>query len=758
MIKIIYILEIEMLLNEAANFSSAEEVIKTIFKGNAGIGANTFFGGKSLKEVLEDEYVVKQLQSSLNDIKKKVRPEQYNAAVAIFLKKIEKKGAEEFCQFKEHDTANVFNVWIDSIIAYFNNKDKREAKEDKEVKDRIEKYLKSTFNVAFDHDFEKWIEEFFAKNQTMKNPSKEITTLYSQDGWKLQVPNTFAGDVFLAKINGKKTHWCTAADYRNFEAYTRNGNKLYVIRNEDKDVIFQCDFGETRDEEEPGGEPGGHASFKNFDDHSATIREVVQAGVPAELLKLIKNGKGEHMYSKIGNDLEVQKNIKPKEEKSIDTWKITKYASYKEMLSEFPSVLKNKVSLGYTGDRGSKTIEDVLNITKNHTAPDVVGFYKITNGDRVFAFFKTVEERGIFLKTRERQAEDEYDEYDYGEPNSLFEIKNGIVKRVSIKQVVAEKNIDPKVKKLLIGIEENKNPPKGLVDEKPIVSKIGSSHGISIFEVGNAAGLASVLPKKAFSSFIYSINNRKEKRPEAQDYSYHKLFEKSKWNKLYLIILYAEKNYRGLRRDNTYFIYNKGSNIFFDFSDSGKYWVFETKDKIVDFFNSTTRHDPEKLNQLIKVFPELKSEVYSRYKKALGNIIADTGRDKNGNTVRFKLMKLDGPSKANEIFKKYKAVKPLNGIEYIVVNDEYVYNFKNLTIGELVRDDGTFSFNITYYDKDGEGKITFNPKKSDTANLNKIFGFKNSNEHTDFKDSYRKALGIKQKINDTQDKVKDNIK
>lgn len=126
----------------------------------------------------------------------------------------------------------------DAIFTYLQNYKKPWVKQLSKYNDFINKpYNRDTW-----HDFEKEIQENLDKHGKANKGSgiqDDVKILYPKDseGWELKMPLSFAGSkaaAFYGKEGEeqKPTHWCTRADIRYYNHYTKNNKfPLYIFRN-----------------------------------------------------------------------------------------------------------------------------------------------------------------------------------------------------------------------------------------------------------------------------------------------------------------------------------------------------------------------------------------------------------------------------------------------------------------------------------------------------------------------------------------------
>jgi len=298
----------ENILNEATEIKNEYDLAKMILRGQiSGVSAKTFFGKhydfiQSKIEKQEKSMPLSFLSYLLKIIKSSEIPSRYeNALIFLILKKA-----------KEYNNINI-QFSIDPYLTYFQNKNKKEAKENPEIKSLFDKFEKEEINSKFNNDFEQKINAFFAQKATVKS-NNEIEVIYPKDeeGWEVFSPKTFAAAKQLACIANRKAKWCTAAGANYFNRYTENNNKLYIIRNNKKDLIYQMDWGEIRDNSKP--------NFMDENDNQVSFLFALK-NIPLNVLRYIKNKNGENVADLINLVLNKEK----KEDKKLkENWEAKK--------------------------------------------------------------------------------------------------------------------------------------------------------------------------------------------------------------------------------------------------------------------------------------------------------------------------------------------------------------------------------------------------------------------------------------------------
>lgn len=267
------------LLSEAVELNTPDTIIRAIIRGQVpGVKRREFFN-REIEE--QDKYIRKGLSTLIDVLNSRVSKDDFNRYMILFLQKA--KIARVFGHFDERALGEM----VDGFKAYFGNINKKEVKEDEEIKQRFIEFAQEKLYLNRVKEFEQWANETFVEKAKMKKDDAQI--IYDKDGWQVIVPKTFAAAKEYACMNGRKAQWCTAAQSAHYDNYTNNGaDDIYIIRSEKRDKMFQMDFGNK-----------GIANFKNESDDAATISEIKKAGVPDDLLAFLKNKEGKSIKDSI---------------------------------------------------------------------------------------------------------------------------------------------------------------------------------------------------------------------------------------------------------------------------------------------------------------------------------------------------------------------------------------------------------------------------------------------------------------------------
>lgn len=214
------------IITEGYKFETAEQAYDAIQSKKLGVKINPNFlvNNDELKEIK-----ARTLKAKLN-------------AFYTNAKSLEINDPTYGVQFLISHTSNIDQlssaISNDAIFTYLQNYKKPWVKQLSKYNDFINKpYNKDTW-----HDFEKEIQENLNKHGKANKGSgvqDDIKVLYPKDseGWELKIPLSFAGSkaaAFYGKEGEeqKPTHWCTRADVRYYNHYTKSNKfPLYIFRN-----------------------------------------------------------------------------------------------------------------------------------------------------------------------------------------------------------------------------------------------------------------------------------------------------------------------------------------------------------------------------------------------------------------------------------------------------------------------------------------------------------------------------------------------
>ncbi len=354
-------------LMEATEFNTPEEVIRAIQRGQVpGVKATEFFKNNS------ETALNNSLKLVLNKIKASVPADEVNKYLFLFLKKMNNRSIVKVLNIIE--TSNNFNLILDPLKSYFRNVNKAEVKNDPEVKRRFTEFANSEFELQDAYNFEKWANEKFAQKAKIKKQDEEKKLIYDKDGWQVYIAKTFAANRELACMNKRKATWCTAANNESFNLYSENKTvNIYVIRNEEKDVMYQLDFGKRHG-----------PNFKDEADKDISIKKINSINFPKDLLQVIKDENGRSLYEMLQSN-KTEKDVNdenPTKQKNLGEWKETVFKNFKEFNEE---IEKYNASFKLY-DRAEKSARDIMKNNKDSYFKTINKIGKITNGERTYYY------------------------------------------------------------------------------------------------------------------------------------------------------------------------------------------------------------------------------------------------------------------------------------------------------------------------------------------------------------------------------------
>ena len=134
----------------------------------------------------------------------------------------------------------------------------------------FDKFEEVNLTDSFNKTFENEINKIFEDYAEMKSDDEyEVIYPTDSDGWEVVVPKTFGAAKYLSSFKGiGKAYWCTASHAESFKKYTKNDNKLYIIRNVKKSILYQMDWGYQYKWTEP--------SFQNFHNKQISVNTAIE--------------------------------------------------------------------------------------------------------------------------------------------------------------------------------------------------------------------------------------------------------------------------------------------------------------------------------------------------------------------------------------------------------------------------------------------------------------------------------------------------
>ena len=306
------------LLTESTIIENGEALLKAFERGRVPNVSMKKFFTKIEKE--HRDQTIRYFNSLINRLRNAgINNEKFNSYIFLFLRKA--RTLEGLKKTLHSSVESFTSECLDPMLAYFNNNNKAEAKNDEKVKKLFQDFESSPFSKK-DKTFEQRVNKIFEEKATIKK-DKVKSDKYS-GGWEVFKPKNFAEAKAFSCMNSRKAKWCTAANSRFFNQYSKN-SQLIIIKNEKKNVMFQLNF---------SGDEG--LNFKNEADHSASVEEFMKHNPPEELLKALTNSKGKSVYD-----------IVHREDKETEE---------RKLLFEYPSGIKVE-EVKKSGMLNKKTIE-----------------------------------------------------------------------------------------------------------------------------------------------------------------------------------------------------------------------------------------------------------------------------------------------------------------------------------------------------------------------------------------------------------------
>lgn len=270
----------EELLLEAVDLTTGENVYRAMQRGQIPFVKFKFFFRDSNKEDVA-EFIRKLNKIIIPELKRHTNNQNFNSFLMMAIRKAE--DLEGF-NFIATSRTNIL-LLIDSMKAYFDNVNKKEAKENPEIRNKFEVYARTRFYTTSAREFETQINDAFIHKSKVEDRGKEIKLHYDKGGWKVYLPQTFAAAKELACMGDSKANWCTSASVDRYKDYTDNGKiPLYIIRNESRGLMYQLDFGKHK------------ANFQNKENHPITVETALKE-IPRDVLSSIKDDEGENLFT-----------------------------------------------------------------------------------------------------------------------------------------------------------------------------------------------------------------------------------------------------------------------------------------------------------------------------------------------------------------------------------------------------------------------------------------------------------------------------
>jgi len=459
---------IKSILLEATEYTDGASLAKAILRGQIAGISKKFFNG--------EEPNTEALDKFLQTIKANFNKPLQNKVIVLLLNK-----AKIIDNLKHID-----NQIIDATKSYFDNINKEEAKKP-EVKELFDKFEEANLTDSFNKTFENEINKIFEDYAEMKSDDEyEVIYPTDSDGWEVVVPKTFGAAKYLSSFKGiGKAYWCTASHAESFKKYTKNDNKLYIIRNVKKSILYQMDWGYQYKWTEP--------SFQNFHNKQISVNTAIEK-IPEKVLDAIKNRDGisaKEFLMKYKNTLE-----KNGENKTIvDGW------NYKELSpKEFLEIVKKyHINISY-----NKIVKPDIS--------DALKDYGIRTEKNKYIFLANGERNFLYIYSLETLYTKQNNEIDY----PLYELikdDTGYKSKKLDSTFFMNKEIPVKIKKIFFKNKELEKPNYKVFD----YIKKGNRTKTNVYELKNPAAL------KFVSGKMYNwLKVRLEEFEKAKNSSGHK--------------------------------------------------------------------------------------------------------------------------------------------------------------------------------------------------------------------------------------------
>ena len=646
-------MSIKSILLEATEYADGTSLVKAILRGQVVGISKRFFNS--------EEPDTKILDKFLQIVKTNFDKLLQNKAIVLLLNKAKYIDNLQY----------IDNQIIDATKTYFNNINKSKAKEP-EVKKLFDKFEEVDLTDSFNQEFENRINRLFIDMAKMKsNDEYEVIYPTDEEGWEVVVPKTFAAAKSLSSIKGLgKAYWCTSASSFNFNDYTRKNNKLYMIRNVKKKILYQMDWGYAYEYESDIS-----PSFKNFRDKSVSINEVLK-NIPLRVLSSIKNKKGVSVVDL----LDKFKNEKG-EEKQLDTvWKYEEL-SKKQFLDLIEQYHININVINSSNKAININLETVLS-DKNYK--NLIKFFLLKNGNKKFLYIDSKEE--IYDKKKRKIL------------FPIYELKeNGKVIKHD-KNFIAKENLPEVLKGKIFNPKELEKPI--FREIKEVKDYLVSSNTVKLYEIKNLAGIRTLVSSNLYSFLKKQIESVNPLAPSQNSTlnSLYKIFN----SKRPMVALYFK-------------VINKSSiNEFLLFNTENPFFIY----KYYDRYEMEELQKKERFTVIASTLKkEIDPEFFKKYYQSLYNRLFNKEYNLNYNnrqdTELYKMLYIVQPrfiKNGNKFYylpnikqkiyfcDKYKDIyKIKRDGKYFVLGDFIVVD-KNNKVTSLLKKEDFDKFNVSFSD------------------------------------------------------------
>lgn len=352
----------EALLLEA-DLSTGDNIIRAIERGQVS-------GVKKAFLTHPNKVLVK---STMDDLSEKVRElagdDNYNRYIVHILSR-----SESFTRL--HPFLYRMGIIVEVLDAYYGNVNKKEVKEDPKIKAKFDEIYNAPLSKIASSDikneFIKFVDITFAHKSKMTD--EDITIHYRKGGWEIVIPKTFSAAKKYACMNNRKAQWCTSASLDSWKTY--GGRKIYIIRNEKKNKMYQMDFGKD-------GGVIGSPSFN--DEHNLMIKtETVKKEIPKHVLMAIKRDDGKTLYRLLFGEISDDRDEELTTDLNPHNKEDTPFKSLKALQKEL-SKFGYKVSFEYTRNLDEEYASSRLG-NKQKAVGEIRASGKYTDGKNTFIY------------------------------------------------------------------------------------------------------------------------------------------------------------------------------------------------------------------------------------------------------------------------------------------------------------------------------------------------------------------------------------
>lgn len=353
----------EELLLEAIDLSSSKTIIRAIERGQvSGVKKSLIAGGN--KDYMDG--VLSDLSSGLSKL---VSTDKYNRYITHILSHVDS-------MFELGATIPYLEDIVESLNTYYNNVNKKEVKEIPEIANKFNEFISLPIRELRSSLVRKEFDDFVQIKlaHKVKMTDEDVTVVYKKDGWEVVVPKTFSAAKRYACMNNRKATWCTSASLDSWGIY--NNRKIYIIRNEKEDKMYQMDFGKK-------GEMMGTPSFNDGRNLKIKIDKVKEE-IPEHVLKSIKREDGKTLHQLLFGDATEDRDEELTTDSNLSNREIVPFKTLKELQKEL-SKFGYKVSFEYINNLDEEYASDRLN-SRQKDVGEIRASGKYVDGKNTFIY------------------------------------------------------------------------------------------------------------------------------------------------------------------------------------------------------------------------------------------------------------------------------------------------------------------------------------------------------------------------------------